>query len=100
MDLDQALHIERNGNGYRVRYAIAHLASLHRTGGAIDAEARRRGQTIYSPDERVPLHPPALSEGRRACSPRSGATGMRVGHAGGQDRRGARPGAGVCRAGA
>ena len=32
-------------------------------GGAIDAEARRRGQTLYSPDRRTPLHPPVLSEG-------------------------------------
>ena len=69
MDLDQALHIERNGNGYRVRYAIAHLASFIEPGGAIDTEARRRGQTIYSPDERVPLHPPALSEGAASLLP-------------------------------
>ena len=31
-------------------------------GGALDAETRLRGQTIYCPDTRVPLHPPALSE--------------------------------------
>jgi exoribonuclease R len=62
MDLDQALHIERAGDGYRVRYAIADVPAFVRAGGAVDAETRRRGQTIYAPDKRTPLHPPALSE--------------------------------------
>ncbi|KAA1374656.1 RNB domain-containing ribonuclease [Aeromicrobium fastidiosum] len=61
-DLDQALLIERVGDGFRVHYAIADLGSVIPPGGAIDAEARRRGQTIYLPDGRVPLHPPVLSE--------------------------------------
>lgn len=62
-DLDQALHIERLGDGYRVWYAIADVAAWVRPGGAIDLEARRRGQTYYAPDWRIPLHPPVLSEG-------------------------------------
>ena len=69
MDLDQALHIERDGRNYRVRYAIAHLPSFVAPGGAIDAEARRRGQTVYSPDERTPLHPPQVSEGAASLLP-------------------------------
>lgn len=69
MDLDQAMHLSREGDGYRVRYAIAHLESFVEPGGAIDAEARRRGQTIYAPDERTPLHPPVLSEGAASLLP-------------------------------
>lgn len=69
MDLDQAMMLERDGDGYRVRYAIAHLESFVEPGGAIDAEARRRGQTIYAPDERTPLHPPVLSEGAASLLP-------------------------------
>ena len=61
-DLDQAMFVERVGDGFRVHYAIADLGSVIPPGGAIDAEARRRGQTIYLPDGRVPLHPPVLSE--------------------------------------
>jgi exoribonuclease R len=61
-DLDQALHIERRGKGYRVYYAIADVAAFVKPGGAIDREAHRRGQTLYAPDHRVPLHPAALSE--------------------------------------
>lgn len=62
MDLDQAMHIERDGTGYRVRYAIADVPAFLVEGGAMDAETRLRGQTIYCPDKRVPLHPPELSE--------------------------------------
>jgi exoribonuclease R len=62
MDLDQAMHIERSGEGYRVRYAIADVPAFVEPGGALDAEVRLRGQTVYCPDTRVPLHPTVLSE--------------------------------------
>ncbi|WP_072313072.1 RNB domain-containing ribonuclease [Agrococcus sp. Marseille-P2731] len=62
-DLDQALRIEREGEGFVVRYAIADVPAFVVPGGAIDSEARRRGQTMYAPDGRVPLHPPVVSEG-------------------------------------
>src|SRR5215204_7228664 len=61
-DLDQAMFLERSGEGFRVHYAIADLGSAIPPGGAVDDEARLRGQTIYLPDGRVPLHPPLLSE--------------------------------------
>jgi exoribonuclease R len=62
-DLDQAMHLSRRpGGGYRVRYAIADVASFVRAGGALEAETWVRGQTIYLPDGRIPLHPPVLSE--------------------------------------
>lgn len=62
MDLDQAMHLERKGDGYRVRYAIADVPAFVAPGGPIDGEVRRRGQTVYCPDTRVPLHPTVLSE--------------------------------------
>jgi exoribonuclease R len=68
-DLDQAVFLERVGDGFRVQYAIADLGSVIPPGGAIDAEARRRGQTIYLPDGRVPLHPAVLSEGALSLLP-------------------------------
>ncbi|MFI5426422.1 RNB domain-containing ribonuclease [Aeromicrobium sp. UC242_57] len=68
-DLDQAVFLERVGAGFRVHYAIADLGSVIPPGGAVDAEARRRGQTIYLPDGRVPLHPPVLSEGALSLLP-------------------------------
>jgi exoribonuclease R len=62
-DLDQAVHLARRGEGYRVSYAIADVGAFVALGSRLDAEARRRGQTLYSPDRRTPLHPPVLSEG-------------------------------------
>lgn len=61
-DLDQALFLERAGEGYRVWYAIADVAAFIELGGVLDAEARRRGQTVYAPDGRIPLHPVSISE--------------------------------------
>lgn len=69
MDLDQAVHIERSGDGYRVRYAIADVPAFVTPGGVLDEEVRRRGQTIYCPDLRVPLHPETLSEGAASLLP-------------------------------
>ncbi|MEO6942433.1 MAG: RNB domain-containing ribonuclease [Terrimesophilobacter sp.] len=62
LDLDQAMHLERNGDGYRVRYAIANVPEFVTPGGAVDTEARKRGQTLYPPDGRIPLHPTVISE--------------------------------------
>lgn len=70
MDLDQALHIaERPEGGWVVSYAIADLAALVEPGGPVDAEARERGETLYLPDGRVPLHPTPLSEGAASLLP-------------------------------
>ncbi|KAM9866350.1 Ribonuclease R [Leucobacter aridicollis] len=69
-DLDQAFHIERTGRGgFLLRYAIADVPGFVAPGGALDAEARRRGQTLYLPDGSVPLHPRELSEGRASLLP-------------------------------
>jgi exoribonuclease R len=61
-DLDQAMQIARSPAGYVVHYAIADPSFYVAVGGPLDAESRRRGQTLYSPDTRTPLYPPQLSE--------------------------------------
>lgn len=61
-DLDQALHLSRQADGWLVRYAIADPAAFIEPGGVIDLETHRRGQTFYAPHRRFPLHPPVLSE--------------------------------------
>ncbi len=61
-DLDQALHLERDGDGYVVHYAIADVAAFVSPGDPVDEEAHRRGETLYGADATVPLHPTALSE--------------------------------------
>ncbi len=62
LDLDQALHLERDGSGFVVRYAIADVAAFVEPDGPVDAEARRRGETLYGADSKVPLHPKVISE--------------------------------------
>jgi exoribonuclease R len=69
MDLDQAMHIERAGAGYTVHYAIADVAAFLQPGDPVDVEARKRGETLYAPDKRTPLHPPQLSEGAASLLP-------------------------------
>lgn len=61
-DLDQAMYLERTTSGFRVRYAIAYVAAYVEPGGLLDQETRVRGETIYLPDMRLPLHPTVLSE--------------------------------------
>lgn len=68
-DLDQAMHLERVGDGYRVFYAIADVASFVRPGGALDVECHARGETLYAPSVRTPLHPPVMSEGAASLLP-------------------------------
>ncbi|HUP32730.1 MAG TPA: RNB domain-containing ribonuclease [Gaiellaceae bacterium] len=61
-DLDQALHVERRGDGFRVRYAIADVAAFVRPGGPMDREAHARGETLYAPDRNACLYPAAIAE--------------------------------------
>jgi exoribonuclease R len=68
-DLDQAVHLAARGEGFRVTYAIADVGAFVLLGSGLDREARRRGQTLYSPDRRIPLHPPELSEGAASLLP-------------------------------
>lgn len=74
MDLDQAVHIERSRpgdehSGFVVHYAIADVAAFVRPGDPVDLEAHRRGETLYGAGTRIPLHPPALSEGAASLLP-------------------------------
>ncbi|WP_432244830.1 RNB domain-containing ribonuclease [Arthrobacter sp. G.S.26] len=61
-DLDQAVFMERDGDGYHVLYAIADVPAFVAPGGPLDAETWRRGQTFYAPNGRIPLHPEVISE--------------------------------------
>ena len=69
MDLDQALHVARKGDGYLVHYAIADVAAFVTAGDPVDLEANRRGETLYGADAKIPLHPKALSEAAASLLP-------------------------------
>lgn len=68
-DLDQAFAIERSGDDVILRYAIADVGWFVRPGDAVDAEAWRRGVTVYMPDGRAGLHPPVLAEDAASLLP-------------------------------
>jgi exoribonuclease R len=68
-DLDQAVHIAAEGDGFLVSYAIADVAAFVAAGSTLDNEVRQRGETFYFPDARVPLHPTVLSEGAASLLP-------------------------------
>ena len=62
-DLDQAVHIAKDGDGWMVRYALADPSWCVRPGTALFDEALRRGATYYLPGLAIPMLPRALSEG-------------------------------------
>lgn len=69
-DLDQALYIQgQPDGGYVVWYAIADVAFFVDRGGPIEAEAWKRGLTVYGPDRKEPLYPPVLSQGAASLLP-------------------------------
>ena len=73
-DLDQAFAIEVAGEDPAsadiiLQYAIADVGFFVDHGGPIDAEAWRRGGTVYVPGARVPLYPSALGEAAASLLP-------------------------------
>ncbi|WP_083554821.1 ribonuclease R [Novosphingobium sp. NDB2Meth1] len=71
-DHDDAIWAEPDGEGgYRAVVAIADVSFYVRPGGAVDREARKRGNSVYFPDRVVPMLPHVLSSD--VCSLKVGA---------------------------
>jgi exoribonuclease R len=68
-DLDQAFVIEPAGDDLILHYALADIGWFVPTGGAMEAEAWKRGLTLYLPDDRARLYPASLSEGAASLLP-------------------------------
>jgi ribonuclease R len=61
-DHDDAIWAEPDGEGgFRAVVAIADVSFYVRPGGAVDREARKRGNSVYFPDRVVPMLPEVLS---------------------------------------
>jgi exoribonuclease-2 len=63
-DFDDALSLEIQADHCRVGIHIADVAHVIARESLCDAEALNRGSSIYMPDQKIPMLPPDLSEGR------------------------------------
>ncbi len=68
-DLDQAFSVSSDGDDIVLHYAIADIGAFVARGSDLEAEAWRRGVTVYAPDGSVPLYPRVLSQKRASLLP-------------------------------
>jgi exoribonuclease II len=61
-DLDDALHLERQGENFRVGIHIADVAHFVKPGSVLFKTALKRVTSLYFPESQVPMLPPRLSE--------------------------------------
>ena len=61
-DFDDAVYAEPHAAGFRLIVAIADVSHYVRPGTALDAEAVKRGTSVYFPTRVVPMLPTALSD--------------------------------------
>ena len=61
-DFDDAVCARKNRSGWTLWVAIADVAHYVRPGSLLDAEARKRGTSVYFPSRVIPMLPPELSE--------------------------------------
>lgn len=69
-DYDDAIHVERHGEGWKLSVHIADVAHYVKVGSALDKDARQRGNSTYLAGRVVPMLPERLSNG--VCSLKAG----------------------------
>ncbi|HEX4872835.1 MAG TPA: ribonuclease R [Nevskiaceae bacterium] len=70
-DFDDAVHARRRrGGGWTLWVAIADVAAYVKPGSALDVEALNRGNSVYFPQQVIPMLPEKLSNGLCSLNPR------------------------------
>jgi exoribonuclease-2 len=70
LDFDDALSIEEKDDAFRLGVHIVDVGHFIQKGDVVDREALLRGSSIYMPDQKISMLPPALAEG--LCSLKAG----------------------------
>ena len=68
-DFDDAVHCERQGREWRLWVAIADVSHYVRPGTDLDAEALKRGTSVYFPKQVIPMLPERLSNDLCSLNP-------------------------------
>jgi ribonuclease R len=68
-DFDDAVFAKRTKTGWKLIVAIADVSHYVKPGTALDAEAIKRGNSVYFPDRVVPMLPEVLSNGLCSINP-------------------------------
>ena len=69
-DFDDAVHCKRTKTGWKLLVCIADVSHYVKPGTALDAEAIKRGNSVYFPDRVIPMLPEILSNGLCSINPK------------------------------
>jgi ribonuclease R len=68
-DFDDAVYCEKRDKNWRLIVAIADVSWYVRSGTALDTEALHRGNSVYFPEQVIPMLPETLSNGLCSLNP-------------------------------
>jgi len=68
-DFDDAVYCKKTAKGWKLYVAIADVAHYVKAGSAIDLQGHERGNSVYFPEQVIPMLPEVLSNGLCSLNP-------------------------------